>query len=65
MQYFKAWNASFNYKEFNLDMNYHYEIEYECVPYALFKTENNKDKPIDIDNFINVSKNNYHYICNS
>jgi len=36
IQYFKAWNASFNYKGFNLDMNY--DVEYECVPSALFNT---------------------------
>ncbi len=36
IQYFKAWNASFNYKGFNLDMNN--DVEYECVPSALFNT---------------------------
>jgi hypothetical protein len=36
IQYFKAWNASFNYKGFNLDMNN--DVEYECVPSALFLT---------------------------
>ena len=36
IKYFKAWNASFNYKGFNLDMNN--DIEYECVPSALFNT---------------------------
>ena len=35
IQYFKAWNASFEYKGFNLDMNN--DIEFECVPNALFK----------------------------
>ena len=36
IQYYKAWNASFNYKGFNLDMNN--DVEYECVPSALFNT---------------------------
>ncbi len=36
IKYFKAWNASFNYKGFNLDMNN--DIGYECVPSALFNT---------------------------
>ena len=36
IEYFKAWNASFNYKGFNLDMNN--DIAFECVPNALFKT---------------------------
>jgi hypothetical protein len=40
IQYFKAWNASFNYKGFNLDMNN--DIEFECVPNALFKTYGTK-----------------------
>ncbi len=34
VQYFKAWNAAFNYKRFNLDMNN--DIESECVPNILF-----------------------------
>ena len=38
IKYFKAWNASFSYKGFNLDMNN--DIEYECVPSALFNTWN-------------------------
>ncbi len=29
IKYFKAWNASFEYKGFNLDMNN--DIEYQCV----------------------------------
>mgnify|MGYP000932115616 CR=1 FL=1 len=40
IQYFKAWNATFNYKGFNLDMNN--DIEFECVPNALFKTYGTK-----------------------
>ena len=40
IQYFKAWNASFNYKGFNLNMNN--DIEFECVPNALFKTYGTK-----------------------
>ena len=36
IKYFKAWNATFNYKGFNLDMNN--DIEFECVPNALIKT---------------------------
>ena len=36
IKYFKAWNATFDYKGFNLDMNN--DIEYECVPSALFNT---------------------------
>ena len=36
IQYFKAWNATFNYKGFNLDMNN--DVEYECVPSALYNT---------------------------
>ena len=35
-QYFKAWNATFEYKGFNLDMNN--DVEYECVPSALYNT---------------------------
>ncbi len=42
VQYFKAWNASFNFKGFNLDMNN--DIEFECVPNALFKSYGNKRK---------------------
>ncbi len=34
IKYFKAWNATFNYKGFNLDMNN--DVEFECVPNALF-----------------------------
>ncbi len=34
IQYFKAWNASFIYKGFYLDMNN--DIEFECVPNAIF-----------------------------
>ena len=30
IKYFKAWNATFSYNGFNLDMNN--DIEYECVP---------------------------------
>jgi hypothetical protein len=40
IKYFKAWNATFNYKGFNLDMNN--DIEFECVPNALFKTYGTK-----------------------
>ena len=40
IQYYKAWNASFEYKGFNLDMNN--DIEFECVPNALFKTYGTK-----------------------
>jgi hypothetical protein len=40
IQYFKAWNASFDYKGFNLDMNN--DIAFECVPNALFKTYGTK-----------------------
>ena len=40
IQYFKAWNATFTYKGFNLDMNN--DIEFECVPNALFKTYGTK-----------------------
>ena len=36
IQYYKAWNASFNYKGFNLDMNN--DVPFECVPSALFNT---------------------------
>ena len=36
IKYFKAWNAAFEYKGFNLDMNN--DIEYECVPSALYNT---------------------------
>ena len=36
----KAWNASFYYKGFNLDMNN--DIPYECIPNALFKTYGTK-----------------------
>ena len=36
IKYFKAWNATFDYKGFNLDMNN--DIEFECVPSALFNT---------------------------
>jgi hypothetical protein len=39
---FKAWNTSFNYKGFNLDMND--GIEFECVPNALFKAVELKRK---------------------
>ena len=46
IKYFKAWNASFDYKGFNLDMNN--DIEYQCVPYALFNTYGiKKDKSYD------------------
>jgi hypothetical protein len=40
IQYFKAWNASFTYKGFNLDMNN--DIAFECVTNALFKTYGTK-----------------------
>jgi hypothetical protein len=40
IEYFKAWNATFNYKGFNLDMNN--DIAFECVPNALFKTYGTK-----------------------
>jgi len=40
IQYFKAWNATFTYKGFNLDMNN--DIPYECIPNALFKTYGTK-----------------------
>jgi len=40
IKYFKAWNATFNYKGFNLDMNN--DIAFECVPNALFKTYGTK-----------------------
>ena len=40
VQYFKAWNATFTYKGFNLDMNN--DIAFECVPNALFKTYGTK-----------------------
>ena len=36
VEYYKAWNASFNYKGFNLDMNN--DVPFECVPSALFNT---------------------------
>ena len=36
IQYYRAWNASFNYKGFNLDMNN--DVPFECVPSALFNT---------------------------
>ena len=36
IQFYKAWNASFNYQGFNLDMNN--DVPFECVPSALFNT---------------------------
>ena len=42
IKYFKAWNASFKFQGFNLDMNN--ELEYECVLNALFKTYGTKKK---------------------
>ncbi len=40
IKYFKVWNAAFNYKGFDLDMNN--DVEFECVPNALFKTYGTK-----------------------
>jgi hypothetical protein len=41
-QYFNAWNTTFEYKGFNLDMNS--DFEFECVPKALFKIYGTKKK---------------------
>ena len=61
IQYFKAWNASFNYKGFNLDMNN--DIEFECVPNALFKTYGTK-KEISNQYLHSVHKGGLDYVKN-
>jgi hypothetical protein len=40
VEYYKAWDTTFNYKGFNLDMNN--DVPFECVPSALFLTYGNK-----------------------
>ena len=47
--YFKAWNATFNYHGYNLDINN--ETPFECVPNALYKMYGN-DKTTKRDSFL-------------
>jgi hypothetical protein len=61
IKYFKAWNATFNYKGFNLDMNN--DIEFECVPNALFKTYGTK-KEISNQYLHSVHKGGLEYVKN-
>jgi hypothetical protein len=59
IQYFKAWNATFTYKGFNLDMNN--DIAFECVPNALFKTYGTK-KEVSNQYLHSVHKGGLDYI---
>ena len=61
IQYFKAWNATFTYKGFNLDMNN--DIEFECVPNALFKTYGTK-KEVSNQYLHSVHKGGLDYVKN-
>jgi hypothetical protein len=61
IQYFKAWNASFDYKGFNLDMNN--DIAFECVPNALFKTYGTK-KEVSNQYLHSVHKGGLDYVKN-
>ena len=61
IQYFKAWNATFTYKGFNLDMNN--DIKFECVPNALFKTYGTK-KEISNQYLHSVHKGGLDYVKN-
>ena len=62
VQYFKAWNASFDYKGFNLDMNN--DIAFECVPNALFKTYGTK-KEVSNQYLHSVHKGGLDYVKNA
>ncbi len=58
VQYFKAWNESFNYKGFNLDMNN--DIEFECMPNATYGTK----KEISNQYLHSVHKGSLDYVKN-
>jgi hypothetical protein len=62
VQYFKAWNASFDYKGFNLDMNN--DVAFECVPNALFKTYGTK-KEVSNQYLHSVHKGGLDYVKNT
>jgi hypothetical protein len=59
IKYFKAWNATFEYKGFNLDMNN--DIAYECVPSALYNTYGIK-KENSYDYLHSIHKGGLNYV---
>ena len=59
IKYYKAWNASFEYKGFNLDMNN--DIAYECVPSALYNTYGIK-KENSYDYLHSIHKGGLNYV---
>ena len=62
IKYFKAWNATFNYHGYNLDINN--ETPFECVPNALYKMYGN-DKTTKRDGFLRRIADGLDYVKNT